>query len=248
MVTIKTPEEIKIMADGGRILAGIMRHLQKEVRHGIKTKELDGLAEALILKSGARPSFKGYQGFPATLCISVNDELVHAVPSERMLREGDIVSLDLGLIWKGFHLDMAVTVPVGKVSYEAQRLLRITKKAMKLGIKKAKPGNTIGDIGNTIQRYAESQGYNVARDLVGHGIGRDLHEDPLIPNFGKRKEGMELLEGMVICIEPMIMIGDWKLKKCPDGFGYRTADGSLSAHFEHTIAITKNGGIILTSL
>jgi methionyl aminopeptidase len=248
MVTIKTPEEIKIMADGGKILAGIMRHLQKEVRHGIKTKELDGLAEALILKSGARPSFKGYQGFPATLCISVNDELVHAVPSERMLREGDIVSLDLGLIWKGFHLDMAVTVPVGKVSYEAKRLLRITKKAMKLGIKKAKPGNTIGDIGNTIQRYAESQGYNVARDLVGHGIGRDLHEDPLIPNFGKRKEGMELLEGMVICIEPMIMIGDWKLKKCPDGFGYRTADGSLSAHFEHTIAITKNGGIILTSL
>jgi len=246
MITIKTKDEIEIMAEGGKILAEIMQKLQKEIRPGIMTKELDGLAEALILKSGAKPSFKGYQNFPAVLCTSINDELVHVVPSERKLKEGDIISLDLGLIWKGFHLDMAVTLPVGKVSYEAQRLLRITKKSLKLGIKKVRPGNTIGDIGNTIQRYVESQGYNVARDLVGHGIGRELHEDPMIPNFGKRHKGEELREGMVICLEPMVMLGDYKLKKCEDGFGFKTADGSLSAHFEQTIAVTEKEPKVLT--
>lgn len=253
MISIKTPQEIKIMAEGGRILAEIMQKLQKEVRPGITTKDLDRLAESLILDYGAKPSFKGYQGFPATLCTSVNDEIVHVVPSSRVLKEGDIISLDLGLVWppdakNSFHLDMAVTLPVGKVSFEAQRLIRVTKKALKLGIKKIRPGNTTGDIGNTIQRYVESQGYNVARDLSGHGIGKKLHEEPLIPNFGQRHKGEKLLPGMVICVEPMVMVGHWKLKKCEDGFGYKTADGFLSAHFEHTVAVTENGCQVLTNL
>lgn len=248
MITIKTPEEIAIMVEGGKILAGIMKKLRKEVRPGIATKELDRLAESLILDARAQPSFKGYQGFPATLCVSVNDEIVHAVPSDRVLKEGDIVSLDLGLVWRGFHLDMAVTVPVGNISHEARRIIWVTKKALKMGIKKVRPGNAVGDIGNTIQRYVESQGFNVTRDLVGHGIGRELHEEPMIPNFGKRGRGEELREGMVICLEPMVIIGDWKLKKCKDGFGYKTADGSLSAHFEHTVAVTREGAKVLTKV
>ncbi|KKU86870.1 MAG: Methionine aminopeptidase [Parcubacteria group bacterium GW2011_GWA2_47_9] len=247
MISIKSPQEIKTMAEGGRILATVMKEISKKAVPGITTKELDGLAESLILKSGAKPSFKGYQNFPAATCISINDELVHAAPSERALKSGDIVSLDLGLVWQGFNLDMAVTLPVDKVSPEAQRLIRATKKALKRGIKKIRPGNTVGDIGNTIQRYVEGQGYNVVRDLCGHGIGRELHEDPQILNFGKRRSGAELAEGMVLCLEPMVTAGDWKLKKCADGFGYKTADGSLSAHFEHTVAVAENGPVVLTN-
>ncbi len=249
MVTIKTPEEIKIMAEGGRLLAEIMKKIKTEVKPGVTTKDLDRLAEKLIYSVGAKPSFKGYENFPAVLCTSINDELVHGVPSDRkIIKEGDIISLDLGLIWKGFHLDMAITVPVGKVAPEARRLIWVTKKALKRGLKKVRPGNTVGDIGNTIQRYVESQGYNVARDLCGHGIGRQLHEPPPIFNYGKRGKGEKLREGMVICIEPMVMLGDWKLVICDDGFGYKTADGSLSAHFEHTIAVTKDGFKVLTEM
>ncbi len=248
MISIKTPQEIALMAEGGRILAEIMKKLAKEIRPGITTKGLDILAENLIVKAGAEPAFKGYDEFPATACISVNHELVHAVPSERILKEGDIVSLDLGLIWHEFNLDMAVTLPVAGISSDAARLLLVTKKTLKHGLKKVRPGNTVGDIGNTIQRYVESQGYNVARDLCGHGIGRELHEDPKIPNYGKRGAGPELRDGMVICIEPMVMIGNWKLKKAADGFAYETADGSLCAHFEETIAVTKNGFQVLTPI
>lgn len=254
MIPIKKPEEIKIMAEGGKILAKIMKELEKNVRPGITTKELDRLAESLILKSGGKCSFKGYKDkegdtalvFPTCLCTSINEEIVHVAPSERILKEGDIISLDLGLFWKGFHLDMAITVPVGKVSPEAQRLIRVTKKALKRGIKKVKPGNTFGDIGNTIQRYVESQGFNVVRDLCGHGIGKELHEEPKILNYGKRGAGEEIKEGMVFCIEPMVTMGDWRIKRTKNGFGYQTQDGSLSAHFEHTIAVTKNGCKILT--
>jgi len=248
MIIIKTEEEIKIMAEGGEILAKIMKELEKKVRPGITTKELDRLAESLILKSGAKCSFKGYQEYPNCLCASLNEELVHVVPSDRILKEGDIISLDLGLFYRGFHLDMAVTLPVGKILPEAQRLIRVTKKALKRGIKKVRPGNTFGDIGNTIQRYVESQGFNVIRELCGHGIGRELHEEPKVLNYGKRHSGPEIKEGMVFCIEPMVTIGDWKLKKTADGFGYQTADNSLSAHFEHTIAVTKDGCQILTEL
>ncbi len=248
MISIKTPEEIEIMAEGGKFLARIMKELEKNVRPGIKTLELDRVAETLILKSGGKCSFKGYDGFPACLCTSINEEVVHIIPSERKLKEGDIISLDIGMKYKGFHLDMAVTVPVGKVSPEAQRLIRVTKKALKRGIKKVKPGNTFGDIGNTIQRYVESQGFNIVRDLCGHGIGRELHEEPRILNYGKRRQGPEIKEGMTFCLEPIVAIGDWKIKEAADGYGYQTADGSLSAHFEHTIAVTKDGVKILTML
>jgi len=248
VISIKNPEEIKIMAEGGKILARIMKELEKKIRAGITTKELDRLAESLILKSGAKCSFKGYQGYPACLCASLNEEIVHAVPSDRVLKEGDILSLDLGIFFKGFHTDMAVTIPIGKIDPEAQRLIRVTKKALKRGIKKVRPGNTFGDIGNTIQRYVEAQGFNVVRELCGHGIGKELHEEPKILNYGKRHTGPEIKEGMVFCIEPMVTIGDWRLKKIADGFGYKTQDNSLSAHFEHTIAVTKDGFRILTEL
>lgn len=246
MITIKSSQEIQIMAEGGKILVKIMKELEKEVKPGITTKELDRAAEALILKYGAKPSFKNYEGFPACLCISVNEEIVHVIPSGRVLKEGDIVSLDLGILFKGFHTDMAITLPVGKVLPETQRLIRVTKKALKAGLKKVRPGNTFGDLSNTIQRYVESQGFNVVRDLCGHGIGRKIHEDPQIPNFGKRGSGPEIKEGMVFCLEPMVIIGDWKLKKAKDGYGLQTKDGSLSCHFEHTIAATQNGRQILT--
>ncbi|MEK7510465.1 MAG: type I methionyl aminopeptidase [Patescibacteria group bacterium] len=249
MISLKTPQEIEIMREGGRRLAQIMRELQVQVQPGISTDELDKYAESQILKARAKPAFKNYQGFPRTLCTSINEEVVHAVPSkERVLQDGDIITLDIGLIWEGYYLDMARTAPVGQISLEAARLIRITKKALRLGIKKARPGNTSGDIGNTIQRFIESQGYNVVRDLCGHGIGKQLHEEPQILNFGKRHEGSELAEGMVICIEPMVTMGDWKLRKTQDGFGFATADGSLSCHFEDTIAITPLGPNVLTTL
>lgn len=248
MIPIKTEEDIRIMAEGGRILASIMKELEDKVEPGITTKELDRVADTLILKSGGKPSFKGYQGFPASLCTSVNQELVHALPSDRVLKEGDILSLDLGIYYKGFHTDMAVSLAVGQVSPEAQRLIRVTKKALKRGIKKIRPGNTIGDISNTIQRYVESQGFNVVRDLCGHGVGKELHEEPQILNFGKRRAGPEIKEGMVFCLEPMVTVGDWKLKKTEDGFGFVTADDSLSCHFEQTIAVVDDGIEILTKI
>jgi methionyl aminopeptidase len=256
MIEIKTPQEIEIMAEGGRILAKIMKELEKRIKPGITTMELEKLAESLILRAGGKCSFKGYRNkdgesarpYPFCLCTSVNEEIVHVPPSNRILNEGDVLKIDIGMSYKGFHTDMAITGSVGKVSFEAQRLIRVTKKALKLAIKKARPGNTFGDIGNTIQRYVESQGFNVVRELCGHGIGRELHEDPKILNYGKRKTGEEIKEGMVFCIEPMVTAGDWHLKRTKDGFGYQTKDGSLTAHFEHTIAVTKNGCKILTKL
>jgi len=248
MVSIKTLEEIQIMAEGGKILAGIMKELEKNVKPGITTEDLNRLAENLILKSGGKCSFKGYEDYPACLCTSINEEIVHSVPSARQLKDGDIISLDLGIFYQGFHTDMAITVPVGKISPETQRLIRATKKALKRGIKKTRPGNTIGDIGNTIQRYVEGQGFNVVRELCGHGIGKEIHEDPKILDYGKRHSGLEIKEGMVLCLEPMVTVGDWKLKKSADGFGYQTQDGLLCCHFEHTVAVTKNGCQVLTNL
>ena len=248
MISIKTPEEIKIMAEAGKILAKVIKQLMKMIEPGITTKELNRVAEALILSYGAKPAFKNYEGFPATLCTSINKVIVHGVPSNYKLKQGDIISLDIGLIWQGFFADMAVTAPVGKVDSEVLRLIRITKKALKRGIKKARQGNTFGDIGNTIQRYVESQGFNVVRDLCGHGIGKQLHEDPQILNYGKRHTGPKIKQGMVFCLEPMVTIGDYKLKKSDDGFGFETKDGSLSAHFEHQMAVTENGVKVLTEL
>jgi methionyl aminopeptidase len=246
MITIKTQEEIKTIAEGGKILASVIKSLEKMAKPGITTLELDRAAEALILSAGAKPAFKGYEGFPYSLCASVNENIVHGFPSSYALKEGDLLKLDLGVLYRGFNTDMATTVAVGEVSFEAKRLINATKKSLRLGIKKAKIGNTIGDIGNTIQRFLEDQGFGVIRDLCGHGIGKTVHEDPKIPNFGKRGAGEKLIEGMVICIEPMVTAGDYNLRKSDDGYGYSTRDNSLSAHFEHTIAITKSGPRILT--
>jgi methionyl aminopeptidase len=256
MITIKTEEEIKIMKEGGKILAGIMAEISAKVKPGIATQDLEEVALELIAKHKTKPSFKGYKGgaglegkpYPSALCISINEELVHCVPSQRILKEGDIVSLDSGILYNGFHSDMAITVPVGNVPLEAHRLIVATKKALKRGISKALVGNTFGDVANAIQRHIEGQGFSVIEEFCGHGIGRNLHEDPQIPNYGKRGEGEEIKEGMVFCLEPMASIGDWKTKKAKDGFGYQMADNSLSAHFEHTIAITKTGNQVLTEL
>jgi methionyl aminopeptidase len=229
-------------------LARIFKELEKKIKPNIRTKDLEIYAESLMKKEKVRPSFKGYENFPSAICTSINEEIVHTPPSSRKIKEGDLLKIDIGINYKGFHLDKAKTYPINKVSFESLRLLKVAKKALKLGIKKARVGNTIGDISNTIQRYVESQGFNVIKELFGHGIGRNLHEEPIIPNFGKRKKGPKILEGMVICIEPMISMGDPKLEKTEDGFGFRTRDKSLTAHFEDTIAILKKGPINLTSL
>ncbi len=260
MIIIKSPEEIEIITEGGKILAEITKELEKTVKPGITTKELNRLAESLILKSSGKCSFKGYQNFPACLCTSINEEIVHAVPSNRTLKEGDIISLDLGLFYKGFHTDMAITLPVGKISPEAQKLIKVTKMALEIGIKEIKPGNRISDISRAIQKYVENRGFNVVRELCGHGIGREIHEEPEILNFvsfGKESVdkvnlkgdgSIKLKEGMVLCLEPMVTVGGWHIKKSKDGFGYKTKDGSLSCHFEHTIVVTKNGAKILTMI
>ena len=248
MVSLKTQEEIKIIAEGGRILASVLKELEKMVKPGVTTIELDRAAEALILSAGAKPAFKGYAGFPYALCASINENIVHGYPSSKALKEGDLIKLDLGVLYKGYNTDSAITVPVGDVSFEARRLVNVTKKALRLGIKKAKIGNTIGDIGNTIQRFVEDQGFGVVRDLCGHGIGKEVHEDPKVPNYGKRQGGEKLVEGMVICIEPMVTMENYEITQSKDGYGYATKDGSLSAHFEHTIAITAKGPRILTDL
>jgi len=248
MISIKTPKEIKIMTEGGRILAEIMEEISGRVKPGVIVEDLDKVAEDLVLRYGVECSFKGYQGFPSCLCVSVNEELVHCIPSDRKLNQGDIVSLDLGIKYKGYHTDMAVTLPVGAISPETQRLIRVTKKALKRGIKKVKPGNTFGDIGNTIQRYVEGQGYGLVRELCGHGIGRQVHEDPQVLNYGKRKTGAKLQEGMTFCIEPMVTAGDWKLKKAKDNYGLQTRDNSLCAHFEHTVVVTSAGCKVLTEI
>jgi len=249
MIPIKSEKEINIMREGSKILAMIMDKIKKMVAPGITGNELNRAAEALISDYKAEPAFKGYaeaknkkaKPFPAALCVSINNVVVHSIPSDYKFQNGDIVSLDLGVKYKGFYADMAVTMPVGEIDPEVNRLIKTTKKSLKIGLNKAKVGNTFGDIGNTIQRFVEYQGFNVVRSLCGHGIGTELHEEPQIFNFGKRRSGEEIKPGMVFCIEPMVAMGDAKLIQSPDGYGYETKDGSLTAHFEHTITITKNG-------
>ena len=256
------------MVEGGKILARIMKELERKVKPGIQTLELDRLAESLTsLSSEAlakedkiKCSFKGYEGFPACLCTSINEEIVHSAPSKRVIKEGDIISLDLGILYKGFHTDMAVTLPVGRVSQEARKLIAVTKRALEIGIEKVKPENRIGDISRAIQKYVEGQSFGVVRELCGHGIGRKIHEPPQILNsvsFDKvtvdkvkfQEDGkIGLKKGMVFCLEPMVTVGDWRIKRSKDGFGWETKDGSLSCHFEHTVAVTKDSYKILTIL
>ncbi len=246
MIPIKTPQEIALMAQGGRILVKIIKELKAEVKPGLTTKELDKLAQELIFDYGVKSAFKNYQGFPANLCTSINEQIVHGVPSTRKLAEGDILSLDLGIIYQGLYVDTAVTLPVGSVSPEVSRLIRITKKALKRAVARAKPGKTIGDISSAIQKHVEAADFQVVRELCGHGIGRQLHQEPEVPNFGQRHKGPELKSGMVLALEPMVVMGKPSIKKAPDGFSYQTADNSLSAHFEHTVAVTKKGPRVLT--
>ncbi|MDD5144945.1 MAG: type I methionyl aminopeptidase [Candidatus Pacebacteria bacterium] len=246
MIFLKNSEEIKVMAQGGQILSQILGEVRKEVRDGVATKYLNEVAENLILKYGGEPSFKGYGGYPAALCVSINEEIVHGVPSERKLKEGDIVSLDIGIKHKGYHTDMAITVPVGKIPPEVEMLLRVTRETLRVELSEVKIGNTLGDVGNIAQKYVEKQGFSVIRDLCGHGIGKELHEDPQILNYGDRHTGPKFREGMVFCLEPMVSMGDYRIKKMRDGFGYATKDDSLSAHFEQTIALTHQGWLILT--
>lgn len=247
MIHIKTEQEIEIMKEGGKILAEILKKISDAVRPGITTNELDKLARELILSYGVKASCLGYNGYPAALCTSVNDEIAHAIPSDRVLEEGDLLKLDMGVLRKGFHTDSATTILVGgKEDKEKIKLLNVTKEALNIGISKSKAGNTLGDIGSAIQKYVEDNGFNVVRNLVGHGIGRKLHEPPQVSNYGKAGEGEELKAGWVIAIEPMVVTGDWRIKDGKDGFGFITKDGGLSAHFEHTVAIVDNGSVVLT--
>ncbi len=248
---IKTPGEIEIIAEGGKILHNILYLTAGLVRPGVSTSELNEFAEQQIISAGGRPSFKNYGSkknpFPAALCTSVNNIVVHGIPSlNTILKPGDIIGLDIGMEYKNLFTDTAITVGVGNISEKAKQLMQTTKKALDLAIKEARPGARTGDIGNICQKTAEAAGFNVVRDLVGHGVGYDVHEDPMVPCYGKKDSGDVLKEGMVIAIEPMLVTGEFYLKTWDDGWTIATADDGLSAHFEHTIAITKNGARILT--
>ncbi len=247
-VFLKSPLEIEKMRKSNRIVAEILEEIKTAVRPGITTRELDHLAEALTVKHGARPAFKGYNGFPATLCTSVNEEVIHGIPSSRVLHEGDLVSLDFGVIYDGFYGDAAVTVPVGQISEAARRLLKATEEALYLGIEQARPESRLLSISAAIQKHVEAQGFSVVRDFVGHGIGKNLHEKPQVPNFGPAGKGMRLKAGMALAIEPMINAGRPEVRVLEDGWTAVTRDGSLSAHFEHSIAITEDGPVILSKL
>jgi methionyl aminopeptidase len=247
-IIIKSDREIAIMRHAGRIVATVLEVLKSHVKPGIKTEELDVIAVKELEKLGATSSFKGYRGYPANLCVSVNDEIVHGIPGERILNEGDIVSLDFGAIYMDFQGDAAVTVGVGDISPQAKRLMETTEGALNAGISAARAGRRLGDISAAIQNYAESRGYSVVREYTGHGIGRKLHEDPQIPNFGQPGQGTVLRKGMTLALEPMVNIGDWRTRLDDNHWTVFTIDGSLSAHFEHTIAITDDGFEVLTAI
>jgi len=253
-INIKSKSEIRTMRESGKILAGILQLLASKVEPGIFGDELEEMAEKEVKKYGVIPSFKNYvidkniAPFPSIICLSINDEIVHGFPFGKIIKEGDIVSIDSGVKYKGFHSDSAVTVGAGKISEKAQKLIEVTKKSLCKGINEVKAGNRIGDIGFAVQEYAEKNGFSVVRNLVGHGVGRSIHESPDIPNFGSKGSGLKLCQGMTFAIEPMINEGVYNIKCCNDGWTIKTADGKLSAHFEHTIAVTDDGCEVLTEL
>lgn len=246
MIIIKTDQEIKFIREGGKILSSIMDELEEMIKPGIKTIDIDKKALELAKKHNTKPSFKGYGGFPAGVCASINDKVVHTVPSEEELEEGDIIGIDFGLIYKKHFTDMARTIACGDISDKTSKLIDVTRNSLNIGIDQVRPGNTVGDIGNAVQTYVESSGFSIVRELVGHGVGKKVHEDPQIPNFGTKGKGPLLKKGMVIAIEPMVNIGSYEIKLLDDGWSFATKDGSLSAHFEHTIAVTNDGYEILT--
>lgn len=266
MIRIKNVNEIDLMRQGGKILASILEEVIKNIKPGVTTKELDKTAEALIYMHGAKPGFKGFDGYPAALCTSVNAEIVHALPSGRKLKEGDIIGLDLGVLYppencascalaqgcggpRGLYTDAAVTVAVGKISPKAKKIIEAAQDALAAAVKEIKPGRKLSVVSAAIEDYAKKQGFSVILELVGHGVGCDLHEEPEIPNFANSNfKDVVLKEGMTLAIEPMLAAGNAKIKKSSDGFGYETADGSLAAHFEHTVVVTKDGCEILTKI
>lgn len=246
MLVIKNKKDIEIMRESCRIASQALKLAGKAVRPGVTTQYIDKIIYEYITSKGGTPSFLGYGSFPASSCISVNDEVIHGIPSSRIILEGDIVSVDVGVLYKGFHGDNAATFPVGQISDEAKRLIETTKKCLELGIEKAVVGLRLGDVASTIQNYVESQRFSVVRDYVGHGVGRNLHEEPSVPNYGTAGRGLRMVEGMTIAIEPMVNFGKHKVRTLENDWTVITEDGHLSAHFEHTIAITENGPIILT--
>jgi len=245
MIILKRPEEIEKIRKSNVIVWEILRELKEKIKPGITTLELNRYSEELAKKRGATPAFKGYRGYPFALCTSVNSEVVHGMPSGRVLKSGDIVSLDFGARYQGYYGDAALTVPVGEVTEEARLLLQTTESSLYEGIQQARAGNRLGDIAAAVQGCVEAAGFSVVRDFVGHGIGKDLHEEPQIPNYGVRGRGVELKRGMVLAIEPMVNAGTYKVKILSDGWTVVTEDGQLSAHFEHTVAITDEGPVIL---
>lgn len=246
MIIAKSASEIEVMREAGRVTARALDAVSSAVRPGVTTADLDAIAEDVIVKAGARPAFKGYHGFPATLCTSVNDEVVHGIPGDRVLREGEIVSVDCGAIVDGYYGDSARTFPVGQVSDEATRLLDVTRRSLEAGIARCRPGMRLYDVSAAVQEVAEAAGFSVVREYVGHGIGRSMHEDPQVPNYGKAGTGPTLRTGMVLAIEPMINAGAADVRSLDDGWTVITVDGAMSAHFEHTVAVTENGPLVLT--
>ncbi len=248
MIIFKSEREIQYLREAGRIVALALRAVRQAVAPGVTTQDLDEIARELIVAHGAIPAFKGYGGFQGNICASVNEEVVHGIPGPRRLQEGDIISIDCGAICNGYYGDSAVTIPVGTIDPESERLLRVTEESLYKGIAAATVGNRLGDISHAVQCHVEAAGFSVVRDYVGHGIGRNMHEDPQIPNFGAPGRGPLLKPGMVLAIEPMVNVGTYKVRTLKDGWTVVTADGKRSAHFEHTIAITPDGPLILTAL
>ena len=249
MIVLKTTRELSLMKEACVIAAGALKAAGEAVEPGISTEEINRIAHNFIVKNGAIPTFKGYNGYPAAACISINDEVIHGIPSKkRIVKAGDIVSIDVGATFNGYVGDNAATFAAGDISPEAQRLCDTTRESLYEGIRMAVAGGRLGDIGSTIQRYCEERGFSVVREFTGHGVGKQMHEDPSVPNFGTPGRGVRLLPGMTIAIEPMINMGGAGIRQLPDGWTIKTRDGSLSAHFEHTIAITSNGPVILTKI
>jgi methionyl aminopeptidase len=251
MITLKSGRELALMREAGRIVAEVLARVQETVRPGLTTADLEAVAQEVIVdKHGAIPSFKGYRGFPGLVCASINEEIVHGIPGPRQLHEGDIVSVDVGVIYKGYHGDAAITAAVGTVDEESQRLMAVTQESLRRGIAAAQPGDWTSDISKAIQEYVEGQGYSVVREYTGHGIGRKMHEDPQILNYYEPRimGRARLRPGMTFALEPMVNVGDWKTRVLADNWTVVTADGKRSAHFEHTVAVTKNGPEILTRL
>lgn len=247
MIVLKSPREIELMRRGGHILADVMQRLETVVRPGITTLEIDEEVEEFITSRGAATAFKGYRGFPATVCVSINEEVVHGIPSaQRRVKEGDIIGLDLGCIVEGYYADCAFTMALGEIPPTVQHLLDVTRQSLELAIEECRPGRRLSDVSHAVQRHVEGHGFAVVRAFVGHGIGRALHEEPQVPNFGEPGRGPQLRPGMVLAIEPMVTMGSWEVRILDDGWTAVTKDGSLAAHFEHTIAVREDGPDVLT--